>query len=205
MRNNYMGEYQSNYDANASRSDDTINKAKSKINEGSQTIDEQRKIILNQESCLKRFYKQRGDQFVLKMFIRAWLKQANYQKSKKKKAYYAYNSMHRYRLRVKFDNWRKWAHGNFKGRFKGDIEKPYRIDLESKNLSAYKQKVTSLKLLMASFEDKIAQEQENRQRLARDYELSLNVGANKLNKETEILSESPLVREISLIVAKELL
>ena len=32
-----------------------------------------------------------------------------------------------------------------------------------------------------------------------------NSGVNKLNDETQMLAENPLVREISLIVAKELL
>ncbi len=41
--------------------------------------------------------------------------------------------------------------------------------------------------------------------MTRTYEASLNTGVNKLNQETEVLAENPLVREISLIVARELL
>lgn len=37
------------------------------------------------------------------------------------------------------------------------------------------------------------------------YEESLNTGITKLNTETNLLAEDPLVREISLIVAKELM
>jgi hypothetical protein len=58
---------------------------------------------------------------------------------------------------------------------------------------------------MAQLEDKIKTEVEARENLTRVYENSLNSGVNKLNDETQMLAENPLVREISLIVAKELL
>jgi hypothetical protein len=58
---------------------------------------------------------------------------------------------------------------------------------------------------MAQLEDKIKTEVEARENLTRVYENSLNNGVNKLNDETQMLAENPLVREISLIVAKELL
>jgi len=65
-------------------------------------------------------------------------------------------------------------------------------------------KVDALKLYMAQLEDKIRVEQEAREKLAITYEESLNVGVHRLQDETQLLTESPLVREISLIVAKEL-
>ena len=59
---------------------------------------------------------------------------------------------------------------------------------------------------MADLEDKIKLEQEARERLAVEYERALNQGVSQLNQETEILSgDSPLVDQISLIVAQELL
>ena len=58
---------------------------------------------------------------------------------------------------------------------------------------------------MAQLEDKIKSETEARENLTRVYENSLNQGVSKLNQETQGLAENPLVREISLIVAKELL
>jgi hypothetical protein len=58
---------------------------------------------------------------------------------------------------------------------------------------------------MAQLEDKIKTEVEARENLTRVYENSLNNGVTKLNDETQMLAENPLVREISLIVAKELL
>lgn len=60
-------------------------------------------------------------------------------------------------------------------------------------------------LYMAQLEDKIKVEQEAREQLTRTYEASLNHGVTKLNNETQVLAENPLVREISLIVARELM
>jgi hypothetical protein len=41
--------------------------------------------------------------------------------------------------------------------------------------------------------------------LTKTYESSLNQGINRLNDETQQLAESPLIKEISLMVARELL
>lgn len=43
-----------------------------------------------------------------------------------------------------------------------------------------------------------------KEELARTYEASLNRGVVQLNEETRSLSDNPLVKEISLIVAQEL-
>jgi hypothetical protein len=48
-------------------------------------------------------------------------------------------------------------------------------------------------------------EQDAREELAHTYQTSLNQGVSRLNTETQQLAENPLVREISLIVAKELM
>jgi hypothetical protein len=55
------------------------------------------------------------------------------------------------------------------------------------------------------WEERIRQEVVAREQLTKIYERSLNTGAEKLNNETMNMAESPLVREISLLVAKELL
>ena len=44
-----------------------------------------------------------------------------------------------------------------------------------------------------------------REDLAKTYENSLNKGVGHLNSETRILAENPLIQEISLIVAQEIL
>ena len=57
-------------------------------------------------------------------------------------------------------------------------------------------------LYMAQLEEKIKMEIEAREALSITYERSLNTGVNKFNKETQDLAENPLVREISLAVAR---
>lgn len=44
-----------------------------------------------------------------------------------------------------------------------------------------------------------------REELAKTYEQSLNKGVVELNNETRVLAENPLIHEISLIVAQELI
>ena len=66
-------------------------------------------------------------------------------------------------------------------------------------------KVDALLLYMAQLEEKIKIETLAREELAKTYEASLNQGVQKLNTETSVLAENPLIKEISLIVAKELL
>lgn len=72
-------------------------------------------------------------------------------------------------------------------------------------LTQYSDKVDSLLIYMAQLEDKIAVEVEARENLTRTYEASLNSGVNRLNQETQVLADDPLVKQISLIVAKELM
>lgn len=54
-------------------------------------------------------------------------------------------------------------------------------------------------------EEKIRIEVIGREQITKQYELAINSGGEKLNNETTNLSDSPLVREISLLVAAELL
>lgn len=72
-------------------------------------------------------------------------------------------------------------------------------------LNVFTSKVDALLLYMAQLEEKIKVEQEAREELTQTYEASLNQGVSRLNTETQVLAENPLVREISLIVARELM
>jgi len=63
-------------------------------------------------------------------------------------------------------------------------------------------KVDQLMLYMAQLEDKIKTEVQAREHLAINYESSLNKGVTRLNNETGLLADNPLVHEISLVVAK---
>lgn len=58
---------------------------------------------------------------------------------------------------------------------------------------------------MGLLEDKIKRETEARISLMETYENSLNKGVDVLDYETKLLGNNPLVKEISLVVAKELL
>lgn len=72
-------------------------------------------------------------------------------------------------------------------------------------MTHFTSKVDALLLYMAQLEEKIKVEQEAREQLTVTYEASLNQGVNKLNTETQVLAENPLVKEISLLVARELM
>ena len=87
----------------------------------------------------------------------------------------------------------------------GTEKEIFRRDLESRMLVKWSSKVDHLLVYMAQLEEKIKVEQGAREKLTNTYEASLNQGVNKLNTETQLLAEDPLVREISLIVAKELM
>jgi hypothetical protein len=58
---------------------------------------------------------------------------------------------------------------------------------------------------MAQLEDKIKSEVQAREHLTLTYENSLNRGINVLNTETTLLADNPLIHEISIVVAKQLL
>lgn len=66
-------------------------------------------------------------------------------------------------------------------------------------------KVDQLMLYMAQLEDKIKSEVQAREDLTQTYEGSLNRGMKTFNHETNLLADNPLVREISLVVARQLL
>jgi hypothetical protein len=77
--------------------------------------------------------------------------------------------------------------------------------MEREKLTMWSAKVDQLMIYMAQLEGKIKEEQEAREQLTITYEKSLNKGVNVLESETMVLADNPLVHEISLVVAKELL
>jgi len=103
-----------------------------------------------------------------------------------------------------FESWRGVSHKWFKHRLESETGR-VRSDLEGKMLNVFTSKVDALLLYMAQLEEKIKIEQDARESLTQTYESSLNQGVSRLNTETQVLAENPLVREISLIVARELM
>ena len=81
----------------------------------------------------------------------------------------------------------------------------YRVSLESRFLLKWNVTFETSMKYVEQMEERIRYEVVAREQLTKIYERSLNAGADKLNNETVNMSESPLVREISLLVAKELL
>ena len=85
------------------------------------------------------------------------------------------------------------------------LEKEFRQNMETEKLTMWTSKVDQLMLYMAQLEDKIKTEVLAREQLTQSYEMSLNRGVRTLNLETQLLTDNPLIHEISLVVAKELL
>jgi len=63
-------------------------------------------------------------------------------------------------------------------------------------------KVDQLMLYMAQLEDKIKIEVQAREHLSVTYDGSLARGVTQFNNETNLLADNPLIREISLVVAR---
>ena len=63
-------------------------------------------------------------------------------------------------------------------------------------LATLSSRVDGLLTYMAQLEDSIKKEQDARERLTLVYDESLNTGFEKLNQETRVLSQNPLVNEV---------
>ena len=107
----------------------------------------------------------------------------------------------RNRLTKFFRSWRGISRVEGRIRIKSE-ETIYRKDLETQKLTMWTSKVDQLMLYMAQLEDKIKSEVQAREELTQTYEGSLNRGMKTFTQETELLSDNPLVKEISLVVAR---
>lgn len=112
--------------------------------------------------------------------------------------------MFRRKLKLIFENWRQISHQWFKERLDRE-ESGFRSELEGRMLVQWSSRVDAQMLYMAQLEEKIKAEQESREALAATYERSLNAGVSHLNNETRELAANPLVQEISLLLAKQLM
>ena len=110
----------------------------------------------------------------------------------------------RNRLTKFFRSWRGVSRVEGRERIKKE-EIIYRKDLETQKLTMWTSKVDQLMLYMAQLEDKIKSEVQAREDLTQTYEGSLNRGMKTFTNETDLLSDNPLVKEISLVVARQLL
>jgi uncharacterized protein YqeY len=107
-------------------------------------------------------------------------------------------------MRLLFGSWRGVTHQWFKERINKEAV-VYEATKRQELLISWDKEVDALKVYMAQLQEKIRIEIAAREELTKTYEASLNKGVVQLNEETRTLAENPLVKEISLIVAQELL
>jgi len=110
----------------------------------------------------------------------------------------------RSRLTKFFRSWRGVTREIGRERIKTE-QVVFRKDLETQKLTMWTTKVDQLMLYMAQLEDKIKSEVQAREDLTQTYEGSLNKGMTTFNQETTMLADNPLIKEISLVVARQLL
>lgn len=139
--------------------------------------------------------------FYFRVCVKFWRMYVRRRREKNRKAAYTRNTIYRNRLTRIFRGWRSATHEWGIERLDSN-EDVFRKDLERQKLTMWTSKVDQLMLYMAQMEDKIKSEVKAREMLSVTYEQSLNRGVSKLNQETDILANNPLVHEISLVVAK---
>jgi len=155
-------------------------------------------------SCMQRFFDIKKRETYQRTYWNYWMKFHVHKKSKTRKMNYAKNFFYRKQLKWAFILLRDLSSEEGKERIKRE-EKIFRQTLETEKLTMWTSKVDQLMLYMAQLEDKIKTEVQAREQLSLTYENSLNRGVNVLNKETNLLADNPLIQEISIVVAKQLL
>jgi hypothetical protein len=130
--------------------------------------------------------------FYYRVCIKFWKVYVKKRKEKNRKAAYTRNTIYRNMLTRVFRGWRTSTHEWGIERLNNN-EDSYRKDLERQKLTMWTSKVDQLMLYMAQMEDKIKSEVKARESLSVTYEQSINRGVSKLNYETEVLAENPLV------------
>jgi hypothetical protein len=148
--------------------------------------------------------KLKNQTFIKRVYFNEILYFMQVQRREKRIKAYSKNFMYRRNMRQLFYSWRGVTHVWFKERINREAVEYERVQRD-KELAAWDKEVDALKVYMAQLQEKIRIEVQAREDLARTYENSLNRGVVQLNEETRSLAENPLVREISLLVAQELL
>lgn len=204
MKETYIVEYKNNYQINC-------NEKQANVDQFVETIEEKKSQVFNFEklkdqnnSCIQRFFDLKDRLRLQRNCLSLWKSYHKRKKEKKRVAAYSRNTVYRNSLTRFFRSWRTVSHDWGKERINRE-ERVFRQNLETEKLTMWSSKVDQLMLYMAQLEDKIKQEVQAREELAVTYEQSLNRGVGKLNQETTLLADNPLVHEISLIVAKQLL
>ena len=155
-------------------------------------------------STLHRFFDMKMRHFYFRVCLKFWKKYVLKRKSKKRVAAYSRNTIYRNKMERFFRAWRGETHVDGKIRI-ADEEDVFRKAMEHEKLTMWSAKVDQLMIYMGQLEQSIKKEVSAREQLTVTYENSMNKGMNVLQTETNLLADNPLVHEISLVVAKELL
>lgn len=174
------------------------------IQEKKQQVYNLERLKEQNESQMNRFFQMKVRLRYYRTYVKAWKAYYLRRKEKKRVAAYSRNTIYRKSLTRFFRGWGTVTHEWGRARIREE-EAVYRKNLETEKLTMWTSKVDQLMLYMAQLEDKIKSEVKAREQLAITYETSLNRGAQRLNSETDLLASNPLVQEISLVVAKQLL
>ena len=153
---------------------------------------------------MNRFFQMKVRAYYFKICMKAWKKYIKRKREKNRKAAYTRNSIHRNKMSRFFKEWQKVSHQWGKERIQKESAE-YRLEQDTEKLTMWTPKVDQMMLYLRQLEGKLKTEVQAREQLTVAYESSLNKGVQKVNRETQLLADNPLVNEISLVVAKQLL
>lgn len=204
MKIAYLGEYEQNYQANVADKKAHIAEIGTQIGQKEEDIAEKKERYDAIKHKIYGLMKLKYQTFIKRVYFNEVLFFMQSQRREKRIKAYSKNFMYRRNMRQLFYSWRGVTHVWFKERINREAVEYERVQRD-KELAAWDKEVDALKVYMAQLQEKIRIEVQAREDLARTYENSLNRGVVQLNEETRSLAENPLVREISLLVAQELL
>ena len=204
MKNAYLTEYEGNYQANVADMKAHIVEIQNHIVEKEEDISEKKERYDALKHKIFTLLRQKYNLHVKKVYFNEIVYHTQLFKREKRLNAYSKNYMYRRNMRLLFCSWRGVTHRKFKKRINRESVE-YERKQRDKELAQWDKEVEALKVYMAQLQEKIRIEVQAREELARTYELSLNRGVVQLNEETRSLSENPLVKEISLLVAQELI
>ncbi|CDW80263.1 UNKNOWN [Stylonychia lemnae] len=204
LKNAYMIEYEENFKANIQDKESHLDQAQELILRKEQEIietqEKRKRVIQLTEHILQQKY----NLFIKRVAVRAMQYFKDIIQRERRIRVYTRNYMYRRNLRLLFGSWRGVSHSWFKERINEEA-KSYEHKVTIEKLISWNQNVDAMKIYMVQLQEKIRIEVAAREELAITYEQSLNKGVGQLNNETAVLAENPLIKEISLIVAQELI
>ena len=204
MKEGYINDFKNNFQVNLNEKQANVDEFIETIQLKKQTTVELKDLKSRNLSCIIRFVNMKHRLAQQKQVYKAWLKYHNRKLQKNRVATYSRNTIRRGMLSRIFNNWQRVSHQMGKERIVKE-EHSFRKNLEKEKLTMWSSKVDQLMLYMAQLEDKIKSEVQAREELTVSYERSLNKGVTVLKNETSLLEENPLIQEISIVVAKQLL